>query len=83
MTTTKNSSPFFRISNFAHFKIVILYLIEPPAVNRRLRLVGGQKTAETYSGRVEIQNQGTWGTVCSTGWDINDAQAICNMLGYR
>lgn len=58
-------------------------MIEPPAVNRRLRLVGGQKTAAQYSGRVEIQNQGTWGTVCSTGWDINDAQAVCNMLGYR
>ena len=51
-----------------------------------VRLVG---TGLKHVGKVEIQYQGQWGTVCDYGaywnsyWDKNDAHVICQMLGYN
>ena len=47
--------------------------------NWPIRLVGGSSSNE---GRVEIQYNGTWGTICDDLWNKNAAQVACRMLGY-
>ncbi|XP_066264590.1 neurotrypsin-like [Branchiostoma lanceolatum] len=45
------------------------------------RLSGGQKPNE---GRVEFRRgRNGWGTVCSKGWDIHNADVLCRYLGYK
>ncbi len=29
-----------------------------------------------------ICHDGSYGTICDTGFDVNDAKVICKMLGY-
>lgn len=43
-----------------------------------MRLEGGRNTDE---GRVEIQYNGDWGTVCDDNFDINAARVVCQILG--
>jgi len=43
-----------------------------------VRLVGGEVN---YTGRLEINFNGYWGTVCQHYFDSNDAKVACYMLG--
>ncbi|KAI6658615.1 Scavenger receptor cysteine-rich protein type 12 isoform X1 [Oopsacas minuta] len=44
-----------------------------------VRLMGGEDHNE---GRVEINYQGEWGTICGYSWTMNDANVLCQSLGY-
>ena len=47
-------------------------------ISGTVQLVGGSSPSE---GRVEICQNEEWGTVCTNGWDINDALIVCRQLG--
>lgn len=48
--------------------------------NGEIRFVGNGSASN--QGTVQICNNNVFGTVCSTGWDINEAIVVCRQLGF-
>ena len=46
-----------------------------------IRLVNSN-TVDPLEGRVEVCINNAWGTVCDTGFSVNDAEVICSQLGH-
>ena len=45
-----------------------------------VRLSNGSTVSE---GRVEVNHDGYWGTICNENFNLNDAKVVCIMLGYK
>ncbi|XP_052761826.1 deleted in malignant brain tumors 1 protein-like [Mya arenaria] len=61
----------------------LLMVIFIPCINCQgssaIRLSNGK---HTDTGRVEVFHNGTWGTICDDGININFAKVVCGQLGY-
>ncbi|CAC5370696.1 unnamed protein product [Mytilus coruscus] len=45
-----------------------------------IKLSGGSSPAD---GRIDVKQNGQWGSLCDSSYTLSDLQVLCNMLGYR
>ena len=74
-----NTCLYSAINSMTHTKNSsnVHFFADQPA-NIQVRLAGSTKANQ---GRVEVQYNGQWGTVCDDHWSASDAAVVCRMLG--
>lgn len=56
------------------------YLNDWIIVETKIRLVNG---AGPWEGRVEVNQNGKWGTICDSSFGVNEASVLCRMIGFH
>ena len=64
-------------------KQILLLLVASTCVHRSDSLKVSFDNGSEYEGRVDIYHNGTLGSVCDFGWDLNDIQFKCKELSFE
>ena len=59
--------------------LTLLETVKDNITNSAVRLVGGHTVRE---GRLQVNIEGEWGSVCDFGWTIESAAMACQQMGY-
>jgi len=68
------------MSNTLLSAAALLMVLTTATAQVSVRLIGGPGP---HAGRLEVNYNGTWGTVCRDVFSDTDARVVCYMLGYR
>ena len=71
----EKASIFYMLFTLLDYYIIVT--LDQECNETDVRLVDGP-----HEGQVELCLNGVWYSVCSNGWDVNDARVVCRQLGY-